>query len=101
MISSVVDISNEDFKRCGPSIRWPSVFLRVLLLSEVLYGVDLILDFDGWIVRSTVPAPVLGDPGVWISVCTGSASETVLLWTELVLLGLESFLLMIWNQLPW
>ncbi|GFS43466.1 hypothetical protein TNIN_357311 [Trichonephila inaurata madagascariensis] len=66
-----------------------------------VWSFDLILDLDGWIVRSSAPAPALGDPGARTSVCTGWASGIVLLWTGLVPFELASPLLIIWNQLPW
>ncbi|GFS29932.1 hypothetical protein TNIN_483611 [Trichonephila inaurata madagascariensis] len=31
-----------------------------------VWSVDFVLDFDGWIIRSSAPAA--GDPGVWTSV---------------------------------
>ncbi|GFV25741.1 hypothetical protein TNCV_2444451 [Trichonephila clavipes] len=39
-----------------------------LAVWSAVWSVDFVLDSDGWIVRSSAPAPAVGAPGVWTSV---------------------------------
>ncbi|GFY70102.1 hypothetical protein TNIN_157621 [Trichonephila inaurata madagascariensis] len=103
MISSVVDISNENFKRCGLSTRWLSIRLLAILLSG-LSTLSKTLTAGSSVHRllcSGFRCPWCLDSCLDCRLCTSWASEIVLLWTRLVPLGHLCPLLIIWNQLPW